>query len=356
MMFAKHKAKPVVMNRLKPPGTPVRVCVKAASPEPANSDEDYAGETCFVCSNIILEANTVREGEPALLCEGCHKRWAHTTCRCVGVSDVLYEDIQTCESPWLCKECSNKAAQAVQNLPLLHKDVQSLKAENTGLKEEISELRALVASLHSALSSVESRLMSVSASIDLLQSVPTPAEETSGDNIQPEPTSSHQPSYSDAVRRSMNNGQRDQAHRGRRDPPSRSKRQVDRQARPPTTQCQDNTPNPPATGTTSHGGQKKIPVEGKRRIWGTLKACSHTTVKRALDQLVPELKDKFQVKRRYKKLRGNKIRWWHVVSGAEQDLEDLQKAWEPVQIQTSWKLEDANENFLGEMKSPATPT
>ena len=58
------------------------------------------GETCFVCSTVIWEASTKHEGEPALLCEGRHERWAHA--RCVGVSDVLYADIQTCETPWLC--------------------------------------------------------------------------------------------------------------------------------------------------------------------------------------------------------------------------------------------------------------
>ena len=108
------------------------------------------GETCFVCSTLIQEASTEHEGEQPQLCKGCHKRWAHT--RCVGVSDALYVDIQTCEMPWLCTECYNEAAKAVQNLPLLQEKIESLKAEN--VKEEIGELKALVASLHAALTAV----------------------------------------------------------------------------------------------------------------------------------------------------------------------------------------------------------
>ena len=87
-------------------------------------------------------------------------------------------------------------------------------------------------------------------------------------------------------------------------------------------------PNSTTTSTvaTSPNGGEKIPVLGKRRVWGTLKACSQTTVKYALDQLVPALKGKLQVKRKYKKLRDNRMHWWHVISGAEKDLEDLQKS------------------------------
>ena len=91
-----------------------------------------------------------------------------------------------------------------------------------------------------------------------------------------------------------------------------------------------------------------------------IKACSQTTVKHALDQLVPVLKGKLQVKLKYKKLRDNRICWWHVISGAEKDLEDLQKSWEVVHIQTRWKIEaclmDADKDFLEQACSQQTQT
>jgi len=50
-----------------------------------------------------------------------------------------------------------------------------------------------------------------------------------------------------------------------------------------------------------------------------------------------------------------------VISGAENDLEDLQRGWEVVQIQTKWKLEpcimDANcKKFWGEGSPPVNTT
>ena len=86
---------------VRPPGTPVRVGTtpSVTIPEAGVSPSvDYSsGEICFVCATIIREATTESEGDPALFCEGRHKRWAHTSC--VGVSDVLYEDIQSCDTP-----------------------------------------------------------------------------------------------------------------------------------------------------------------------------------------------------------------------------------------------------------------
>ena len=158
---------------VKPPGTPVRV---SATPETvpearATPASCSTGEICFVCTTVILEASTEREGEPALLCEGRHKSWAHT--RCVGISDVLYEDIQSCEMPWMCRECLKEAAIALQDVPLVQEEVQSLKAENIGLREELSEMRALITSLNTALTTLETKVTTVSATVELLQSEPS---------------------------------------------------------------------------------------------------------------------------------------------------------------------------------------
>jgi len=93
--------------------------------------------------------------------------------------------------------------------------------------------------------------------------------------------------------------------------------------------------------TRSHQQQvrEKEVVKGKRRIWGTLKAASATALKRNICQLTGISEGKVQIKRKYKNLGGNKIRWWHIVSGNENDLESLDDKWEGVRIQTGWKLE-----------------
>ena len=102
--------------------------------------------------------------------------------------------------------------------------------------------------------------------------------------------------------------------------------------------------------------REKVLVKGKRRVWGTLKAASGVTVKNTICQLTGSALDKVQVKRKYEKLRGNKIRWWHILSGSESDLEALDKKWEGVKVQTSWKLECCyiDANFLDKGKQPTT--
>ena len=63
--------------------------------------------------------------------------------------------------------------------------------------------------------------------------------------------------------------------------------------------------------------------------------------------------EKVQVKHKYK-LGGNNIRWWHIVSGSENDLACLDNKWEEVRVQTGWKLEHCyvEANFLDKRQPP----
>jgi len=110
--------------------------------------------------------------------------------------------------------------------------------------------------------------------------------------------------------------------------------------------------------TRSHQQQvrEKEVVKGKRRIWGTLKAASATALMRNICQLTGISEEKVQIKRKYKNLGGNKIQWWHIVSGNENDLESLDDKWEGVRIQTGWKLERCyvEANFLNKERQPPT--
>jgi len=97
------------------------------------------------------------------------------------------------------------------------------------------------------------------------------------------------------------------------------------------------------------GRGEKVQVQGKRRVWGTLKACSSSAVKQAICRLTETAKENILSKRKYKTMRNNKIRWWHIISGDEDNLEKLEKEWEVVKAQTGWKLEKCymdEENFL----------
>ena len=101
---------------------------------------------------------------------------------------------------------------------------------------------------------------------------------------------------------------------------------------------------------------ERVQVQGKRRIWGTLKACSSNAAMQTICQLTGNSKEKLQIKRKFKRLHDNKTHWWHIVSGDEGDLDKLEGEWEAVKLQTGWKLEKCfvDGNFLRNGDSPPT--
>lgn len=79
-------------------------------------------------------------------------------------------------------------------------------------------------------------------------------------------------------------------------------------------------------------------VEGARRIWGTLKNFPSTAVLGAISKLT-EVKDSLQIRRKFKKLTGNKMLWWFVIHCEEEILCKLDAEWEKVKFQTGWTLQ-----------------
>ena len=80
------------------------------------------------------------------------------------------------------------------------------------------------------------------------------------------------------------------------------------------------------------------PINGVRRVWGTLKTTTAGAVKNALS-LVPEIPaNAIVVKRKYKvrEKSGNKAtRWWFNLRASEETLQQLESHWQRVQIQTA---------------------
>ena len=83
----------------------------------------------------------------------------------------------------------------------------------------------------------------------------------------------------------------------------------------------------------------KLPLPGKRKIWGTMKQCSAGAVHRANSQITSIARDGIEVRRKYKTNNGKTTRWWHVLSGDEETLKTLESEWEGVQQQLDWKIE-----------------
>ncbi len=84
--------------------------------------------------------------------------------------------------------------------------------------------------------------------------------------------------------------------------------------------------------------QNRELIPGKRRIWGTMKSCSALAVRNALRRIA-SLPEQINVRRKFKQINGSNIRWWHIISGSEDELKQLENKWDSVQLQMSWKLE-----------------
>ena len=111
-------------------------------------------------------------------------------------------------------------------------------------------------------------------------------------------------------------------------------------------------PNVESNNLPDLASSQKILAHGVRRVWGTMKSCTPSTVKGAIvrlvsNQLVPSI-DSIIVKRKYRRTTDNKLHWWFLLFMPEEALQKLEMAWEQVAIQTSWKLESciAPANYL----------
>jgi len=67
-------------------------------------------------------------------------------------------------------------------------------------------------------------------------------------------------------------------------------------------------------------------------------------VKHAIHQLTTIASDKLQVKHKFRTSHNNNIHWWHVLSGDEAVLVQLEQEWEKVKLQTIF-LEQVQENL-----------
>jgi hypothetical protein len=93
-----------------------------------------------------------------------------------------------------------------------------------------------------------------------------------------------------------------------------------------------------AKTTSKQNIEARVKVIGARRIWGTLKTCSPGAVSATISKLIPT-RVALKIKRKTKRL-GNKTVWWFVVHGSEKDLTMVEQAWDKVQSQTLWTIQD----------------
>ena len=83
---------------------------------------------------------------------------------------------------------------------------------------------------------------------------------------------------------------------------------------------------------------QRTPVDGVRRIWGTLKSSTTAAVSATLKKLWP-VSSSMTVRRKFREYGDNKTRWWFILKGEEKTLQTMEEDWERIQMHTNWKLE-----------------
>ena len=288
------------------PGTPARVIERPGiSSSPATSEEDTCPceqdsccSTCFVCCQDIREATHDAEGESALWCEGRHKQWAHA--RCAGVSEDLYQALQNSSTPWACPSCTCEALEVYQSLPQLQKAVCLLQSTVTALQLEVNQLKESAASNPTTL---------------------PPGDMVSASNYQ----------RSKVVKKGKSKGKTGEV--------------IVNGAGSSTRVTPDHNKGTSIPKATNPRGSTipKTKVVGARKTWGTLKtttsaAVAHTI--KSLTKVTPS--NNLVIKRKFKtSLNDHKrvTKWWFVIRGNEEVLERLHREWNPIAVQTAWKLE-----------------
>ena len=87
--------------------------------------------------------------------------------------------------------------------------------------------------------------------------------------------------------------------------------------------------------------KRQVQISGARRIWGTLKTTTCAAVSSSLKCLT-SFSYQIKVKRKYKTACDNHAvvkKWWFILRGSEERLQQLENEWELAATHTSWKIE-----------------
>ena len=277
--------------------------------------QEATSATCPICMKSVADASETEAGEEAVFCDGECQCWLHRSC--ASLPKAVFDGLKE-EEPFYCPNCS---------LRTQHKTMSELQAVVTALATQVTELQQLIRCAGNSFASKHPQNSDEDDDNSTWTKVvqrPRPPRRQQGQRSKQPSTSHNNPSHSQKCKSSQEHVK----------------------VNPATSQA-----------TTNHDklqNREFEPVPGKRKIWGTMKSCSAIAVSNALHRLTT-VSDSISVKRKFKQTSNSRIKWWHVVSGSEEELTKLEKVWELVQNQTAWKLEpcyrycdSCPSNFLGE--------
>ena len=286
--------------------------------KPKGKTSASAGASPLLCDGCLAAISSENDSLKCSICSVKLHRY------CAGIPQRHYEAIA---SNFVCIPCSLTASKSV---------VAELRSEISALKAEVTELRSAL---------VEEKKTSQM----LATEIATSSRSDGTTNV----TVRSSRSYASAARRNVQTRSGSENHAPRRRP-----RQAQRRPLPENTAAsilQDsNDTGRSADNDTASASTRRETVSGARRVWGTLRSATCTTVKNSLSHLT-NVND-FQVKRKFShSTRSGKEKWWFIIKGAEEVMQSLESKWEPVKLQTGWQLEPCTKPVAASTTSATTP-
>ena len=234
-------------------------------------------------------------------------------------------------APWMCAPCLSLCSTAAASVSSLLATVGELQAENSVLKEQ-------VATLLSDLWSLSRKFEIMSNNFDLL----TACSSSSCCEASVPPPLLYIGSTAELQTQAYSETSTQQPHTQSLPQATSVKNSPSRQR---TTLANDKSKTKSKSfnrqNTITKRGKNvsapRVPVQGKRAVWGTLSVTGPNTLTTTISKLTSIPHTSFSVRRK-KNNAGVKRRWWYVITASEQTLEKLEKEWEKVNMVTNWSI------------------
>lgn len=273
-----------------------KVAARSKKSGSADADDHSKGqETCALCAECIIES------QDALFCEGNCQQWIHRYC--AGVSKKHYDGLGDSSPPFLCYACYVEAQRKL---------VGNLEAAISTLTAEIVELRK----------AVSERMESTDDSKSSTESWATVARRG-------------------GKQTTLKHANGTNTHRFRANSTgSRSSSNVAISAS--SNVCRSKSVSvQPRMNESASNTRPKVRVEGKRKVWGTLRTTTASAISNTIKALtnVEGLSIRRKFSRGSRSSRIGVSKWWYIISGEESMLDQLCNKWSVVKLQTNWSLE-----------------
>ena len=287
---------------------------------------------CAVCDQNVIDGK-----DQALFCEGFCKGWFHRYC--AGVSLAHFDYLSTSAHPFYCVVCFQKS---------YNDELADLKSTVSALRGEITQLREDLARKDCAQTPERRSFSAVTA---VAANIACEVRERRGRKHRDRRVSRGGAGRDERVggggarKRDMESSGRNVEGSGREGGRSggRGGGGDGTSTLPPS-----NAPNTPNRRTA------KIPVEGARRVWGTLKVTTTISVKSVIAKFCSVASLKFK-RKTICDHDGQIKRWWFVMHGSEDALQILDSKWDLIQAHTCWKLEQCFRPLTEEDTSTSQP-